>query len=318
MADRSRRLEPNAAMKHLEPVVKKNISYSILFLRDDSSVVRFRLKPYWIKFLAVVFILFSGTSGAAGYAAHYYWKRYNILKYENSGLEVKLEEGNRKLAAYTGVAMLNDSITLPRSSMVGVSVLASSGKVDGAQNAADGQSEPGSGNGDTSVQIDGNAPQATTAPQMPETGQPGALESVAYGDSGTVNGESPIPLQPEQTNPPAGTAGKEHPALISEVLLRSEGGKSFTLAFDLSNRDQQLTLNGRVEVAIITKSGPRHEITQVNRNALRFIINRYKRVNTHFVLPGDIQPEDIAKLLLTVAAEDQPAITYTFPFLSPS
>ena len=307
-------------MKHLEPVVKKNTSYSILFLRDDSSVVRFRLKPFWINFLTVVFFLFSGASGAAGYAAHYYWKRYNVLKHENRTIEARYEESARKLAAYTGVEMLKESTALPRSSMAGVSALTANGNANGAH----GQNGNGQATGSGPPTAPHAAPSAASAGQSgasqgQETGKTQAVAEPAPGNStGAAAGVSQGFPSQEQTGSPSGTADSEHPALVSEVVVRPDGSKNFSLAFDLSNRDQQLTLNGRVELAVGTKSGARHEITQVNRNALRFIINRYKRVNTSFTLPTDLKPEDITELLLTVTAEDQPDVTYSFPIPSPS
>ena len=303
-------------MKHLEPVVtKKSTSYSILFLRDDSKVVRFRLRPFWIKFLALLFLVFSGASGAAGYAAHYYWKRYTAVKFENNALEARLGESSRKLAVYSGVEVIKESSSLPRSTMAGVTSIASggtNGKAGGDQDTPPDQPRNGSagGNGQagngTSPPADASAASGQGTPaQQPQaaSGSPGGEAVTETGSSGQ-NGDTP-----DQT---------EHPALISEVQVRSSGNKSFKLGFDLSNRDQQLTLNGRVLVAIATKSGDRHEITQINRDHLRFIINRYKRVNTSFSLPENIQAEDVARLFLTVTLEDQPSVTYTFTVPTPS
>ncbi|MCC8193561.1 MAG: hypothetical protein LIP28_02815 [Deltaproteobacteria bacterium] len=312
-------------MKHLEPVVKKSASYSILFLRDDSKVVSFRLKPFWIKFLAVIFVVFSGASGAAGYAAHYYWIKYQTLQHERAELAEKLGENRRQLGRFAGVERIKES-TLPRSSMVGVPSIASGVEgTNGKPNAVteNGPSTP-PGSDDAQAPAEGGEARPDTAdppsgagePVVPETPPAGTLPS----DNPPPRAVEPAPSANGADPPPASTgaagSGKEigeHPALISEVQIRPAGVKTFRLGFDLSNRDQQLTLNGRVHVAIGTKSGERVDITQISRDSLRFIINRYKRVNTEFVLPGDIRAEDVTSLYLTVTAEDQSNVTYTFP-----
>lgn len=288
-------------MKRHEPVVKKkSASYSILFLRDDSKVVRFRLKPAWIKFLVLIFVLFSGASGAAGYSAHYYWKRYTSLKLEHNGLETRLGESSRKLAAYSGVELIKETSSLPRSTMAGVSSMTASG----------GNGKPG---GEDDVAPGNPETQNGSAAGGVNTAEPPAVSSGPASGNGTgaASGQ-PANAAPDQAGVD-GAEGEEHPALISEVQVRSAGNKSFKLAFDLSNRAQQLTLNGRVSVAIATKGGESHEITQISRDSLRFIINKYKRVNTSFVLPADLPADDVDRLLLTVTAEDQPSVTYTFP-----
>lgn len=294
-------------MKRHEPVVKKkSASYSILFLRDDSKVVRFRLSPAWMKVLVLVFVIFSGVSGAAGYSAHYYWKRYTSLKLEHSGLETRLGESSRKLAAYSGVELIKEASNLPRSTMAGVSSMAASGgngKPGGEGDAASPPPETQNGSADGQTQgAPAETPAVSSGPASGNgTGAATAQRADAVADKANVDGAE----------------DEEHPALISEVQIRSAGNKSFKLAFDLSNRAQQLTLNGRVNIVIATKDGKSHEITQINRDSLRFIINKYKRVNTNFVLPGDIQSDDVDRLLLTVTAEDQPSVTYAFPVPTP-
>jgi cytoskeletal protein RodZ len=293
-------------MKHFEPVVKKNASYSILFLKDDSKVVRFRLKPFWIKILALVFFVFSGASGTAGYAAHYYWKKYQTAQLERAELVEKLGENRRQLGRFVSMEKIKES-TMPRSTMAGVAAMAGQdGPSDtGAENPQNGGATASQG-------------QPTATPGTAEAGAaqtaapPGEGTTVSPQTAGPTDAATPSASGPQATDPPA-TGVKEHPALVSEVQIRPSGNKTFRLVFDLSNRDQQVRLNGRITVAVSTKSGDRQEITQINRDSLRFIINNYKRVSTEFVLPGDVKTEDITRLHLTVVAEDQPSITYSFP-----
>ena len=300
-------------MKHLEPVVKKSSSYSILFLRDDSKVVSFRLKPFWIKFLAIAFFIFSAASGTAGYAAHYYWKKYHNLQRERTELTAKLGENRRQLGRFAGVERIKEA-TLPRSSMVGVPSITT---------APEGNN--GKTNG-TATPPQNGAPEA--APGTPKPADPPAAPPEPAPDAPKPEAPSP----PQAATPPPGTDDAPpgypaentsgapetgHPGTISEVQLRPAGNKTFKLSFGLNNRDQQLTLNGRVLVAVRAAPGEQQEITQVSRDSLRFIINRYKKVTTEFVLPADLKTEDVTDLYLTIVSDGQPSVTYTFPVPTP-
>lgn len=304
-------------MKHLEPVVKTKSSFSILLLRDDHSVVRFRLKPLWFKVFVVLFALFSVSSGAAGYAAHYYWKKYTTLQQERSVMAEKLGENRRKLDEFAGMERIE--AVLPRSAMSSVGVAAVSG------NAHQEQGENASAkNQDGAAKPEPPQPQAATIkpepPQekttaAPESAQP-AVEPPGVSES-TVREKAvfAFPAGSAQAGhaPPGSGDGKEHPVLIDDVLLRQTGAKRYALSFGLSNRDKQLRLNGRVYVSIADKDGKMYEVSQVNRDALRFMINNYKKVSTVFSLPAGLADENASRLVLTVAAEDIPDIAYSFP-----
>ena len=299
-------------MKHLEPVVKKHSSFSILLLRNDSKVVSFRLNSFWIKFLIIFFALFSSASGVAGYAAHYYWKKYNALQLERSELAEKLGENRRQLGRFAGIEKIKES-SLPRSTMTGV--ITNGEPPADAVNGNSGAPQP---NGAAAgVQQPGNGKPADA---MSQRSQQNAINTAAGpvtapgGDAAQNSASAPSQNAVEQ--PPSETAqadAKNHPAFVDEVQIRSAGAKNYRLSFDLSNKDQQITLNGRVSLSISTRSGARHDITQVNRDTLRFLINRYKKVTTAFTLPNDVSIEDARTLNITVTAENVPVVTYSFP-----
>lgn len=331
-------------MKHPNPILKKNTSFSILLLRDDSGVVKFRLNSFWVKLLMVFFFCFSAASGAAGYAAHYYWKKYHSLQRERTELAAKLGENRRQLGRFAGIEKIKE-FSLPRSVMSGVAV--ASGPEHSPQESAGSVS---SRNGHT-LPASAEAPQPdsrTTAPQAPA---PLPAPPVASGSGQATQGPSEAAATPEQPatsgRPTAGelttasgpgsssrgnnviftdsngqtvqsAEGKEHPAAVDDVQIKSSGGSRYKLAFDLSNRDHQFTLNGRVHLHVSTKTDSKIEITQINKDSLRFLINRYKKVNTTFTLPPEIQPDDVTTVHLTVTAEKVPDITFDFPFLPQS
>lgn len=319
-------------MKHLEPKVKNKSSFSILFLRDDSSVVRFRIKPFWVKFFVVFLALFSISSGMAGYAAHYYWKKYNTLRLEQSKLTATLDKNRRKLDELVGMERVEAA--LPRSSMSSVSVAAVNGNGNGSKPQA--ATNTGGENRSESSATGQAAPQTSqprieapgaNAAQQPANTQPSPSPSTADGGAQTAAMPSSVPpgngaaaqtpsspaAQPDPQVAADPPEKKEHPALIDEVQVRLSGAKRYNLSFGLSNRDKQIRLNGRVHVSVSDKSGKRYEITQINRDAMRFVINNYKKVVTAFSLPPELNADDASRLNLTVTAEDTPNITYSFP-----
>lgn len=317
-------------MKHLEPKVKNKSSFSILFLRDDSSVVRFRIKPFWVKFCIVFLALFSISSGVAGYAAHYYWKKYNTLRLEQSRLTATLDKNRRKLDEFAGMERVE--AVLPRSSMSSVSVAAVNGNGNGAKQPAAASSAPSPADSGQSpaqpTQPRVETPRPDTPPQPAGTQQPSPQTPAAGSAQNSTTPATPPASGGVETPPSAGSTPdtgtaaeppekKEHPALIDEVQVRQSGAKRYSLSFGLSNRDKQIRLNGRVLVSVTGKGGKRYEITQVNRDALRFVINNYKKVVTAFSLPLELDPEDASRLNLTVTAEDVPNITYSFPMPVP-
>ena len=313
-------------MKHLEPKVKNKSSFSILFLRDDSSVVRFRVKPFWVKFFVVFLALFSVSSGIAGYAAHYYWKKYNTLRLEQSRLTATLDKNRRKLDEFAGMERVEAA--LPRSSMSSVSVAAVNGNGNGSKPQAttngDGENRPassGTGQQTSAPQPHIESPSGTpsqpaagTQPPPADGGVQNTAPPSAPSGSGPTAQASPAPGTPPD---PAAAADppekKEHPALIDEVQVRQSGVKRYTLSFGLSNRDKQIKLNGRVTMSVTGKDGKRYDITQINRDTMRFVINNYKKVVTAFSLPAELDADDVSRLNLTVTAEDVPNITYSFP-----
>lgn len=300
-------------MKHIEPVSKhKNTSCSILVFRNDTKVVRFRLSPFWIKFLVIFFVLFSGASGAAGYAAHYYWKKYNTLQQVRSELTEKLGENIRQLSEFANIEKIKQR--QPRSSMAGIAPV---GGENGSPAPEESRPEelppevplspaevrttpPSAGEGSRSVPL----AEADTAPRQ---------ESANPAGNVGPNGENPVPGQ------------AEHPAGIDNVRIRHATDKTYKLTYELSNRErgreiereQYLTLNGKVHIAVADKSGERHAVTAVNGDSLRFVIKWGKKVDVTFSLPSSIPTENVELLLLTVEGDDFPAITYPFPMPHP-
>lgn len=281
-------------MKPIDPIVKhkKSASYSILLLRDDSSALRFKLNSFWIKFLVFFFVVFSGVSGASGYAAHYYWKKYNNLQRERDKLQADLTAKKHELSEIAGVKVVSDARRQPRSSMVDLAALGAT--TSDAQNGAE------------------NGGSTTTV----ETGAvlPGNGANSRHPENATT------PTEQNGGNSDAANATIDddgHPVAIDKVHIRAAGGKSYKLSYELSNRerdkDQNQGLVGKIEISVATKSGSQHDIASVSGDPLAFSIKWGKRVDVVFSLPSGVSQQDADKLLLTAKGKNFPVITYPFP-----
>ncbi|MDR3073729.1 MAG: hypothetical protein LBV01_03245 [Deltaproteobacteria bacterium] len=289
-------------------------------LRNDSKVVRFRLNSFWAKFLIGFFIFFSGASGASGYAAHYYWKKYTAIQREQSELTEKLGEKRRELDRFEGIEKIKES--LPRTAMTGVATVAPGPA--SPENAASAGADSG---GATEAPGSGGARPAGTEP-------PAAGSGPAQPSSGTGGAADASPAQPGvQPGTQSGAAGASpdassrayHPAGINNAHIRSLGARNYRLMYELTNqererespREQFLSLSGKVSVAVASATGERREISSINGDSLRFVIKWGKKVDVTFSLPADMDPKNAATLLLTAEPDGLPAVTYSFPMPQP-
>ncbi|GHV52378.1 hypothetical protein FACS1894206_01060 [Deltaproteobacteria bacterium] len=294
-------------------VVKKNPSFSILLLRNDSNVVRFRFNSFWAKFFVVFFLFFSGAGGSAGYFAYYYWNKYNALHQEHSELEEKLRANNRNLDVIAGIEKLKETSAFPRTTMTGVATV-------GAKPAQANSDAAGKGDG-VSAAEEGSDRSAGQTSRPSVTGAPGgagaaAPENADDDTAGSAAGGSSTGTQTPSDDAVPGDKISAHPALIEKVVIRPAGSRSYRLSYEMRNqeRDQERPpLSGGVQIAVSAKNGARSDISTISGDSLRFFIKYGKTVAVTFSLPSDLNPKDMDKLLLTVDTDGLPPVTYSFP-----
>ena len=277
------------------PVIKQDSSFSIILLRNERKAVHFKLNSFLVKSFILFFLLFSAASGTAGYAAHYYWKKYTNLQRERSELAAKLGENRRQLGRFAGIELIQE--TQSRTSMSGVGV------------AANGKTSNGPTQGDPArVEM----PQSAVTPAVPVAELP-ATQTLS-----AATAPSPGPEPSRGTSDTTGQGGREedlkpNTAVVADVTLRPSGPQRINLSFDLSNKEPQANLNGRATLTISTKNGEKHEITDVSRSSLRFIISRYKRINATFNLPEGIRADDVETVHITINTANMVPATFSFP-----
>ncbi|UZP67176.1 hypothetical protein N1030_16500 [Desulfovibrio mangrovi] len=67
-----------------------NEKYSVLFMRDDTKVHRFRISPMWLKLLIWLQLILVITASLGFYAGYNYWKQNAALQSERIDLQREL------------------------------------------------------------------------------------------------------------------------------------------------------------------------------------------------------------------------------------
>jgi len=83
--------------------------YSVILMRDDSSVKRFRLRPFWIRFFIALFVVMAITSVAGIYLCVSFFHEKNEAKLANEQKAAMLEEAGRELEKRKNIQQIMDT-----------------------------------------------------------------------------------------------------------------------------------------------------------------------------------------------------------------
>lgn len=83
--------------------------YSVLLMRDDSKVHRFRLSPTWLRFGIYSLILLAFMAAGGGYAGYTFWQQNKKLMSEQQTLQRGILELNMKLERLQNVDKILNS-----------------------------------------------------------------------------------------------------------------------------------------------------------------------------------------------------------------
>lgn len=274
--------------------IKRQHVYSVLFMRDDCGVIRFRLSGFWIKALVFLLALLLIGASLGGWGAYYFWNKHEIVKLELRELETVLSENRRHLERLANLEKILESNDPARihTAMSSVAGPDTHGEANGAARGA------------SSAQ--------RTASGPPEEGD-GDDAAAPEGNGGSGAGQS----RPQQT--PQGRAVvqplKDHTVRLTNVSLRRSGNSRIQIAFDLNNRnDPSQPLSGRVYLSVVDADGNVTDILNADKNDLRFFqIQRYKTVRTTFALPTNVPLSAVREVQVTVETEGNPVYVERLP-----
>lgn len=228
-----------------------NSKYSVLFMRDDRDVTRYRVSPFWLRvFVFTQIFLFLCAAGGI-YMGVRGFKINNDLQGENKGLEQRLVDAEVRLER-----------------------LGNMEKILQSYDPAELQSLLSSAN--------------TEAQQKEEPKETVDLNKVFVRvDSRQVGVEN---LQ----------------AKIAQSKV--------SVSFELNNLQTSTAVIGQGDLTFVTKAGKSVE-AKVKKSDLRFQIQRFKRVQTTFLMPEGMERKDLFGLRLEIKGKGGDVIfAETYPF----
>ncbi|BCS88412.1 hypothetical protein [Pseudodesulfovibrio sediminis] len=224
--------------------------YSVLFMRDDRDVTRYRVSPFWLRvFVFTQVFLFLCAAGGIYMGV----RGFNVnttLQTENKDLEQRLVDAEVRLERLGNMEKILESYDPTE-----LQSLLSAASTEVEQQ-------------DVPVEIDLN-------------------KVFVRVDTRQVGVEN---LQAKLVN------------------------RKFTLSFELNNLQATKPMGGQADLSFVTKEGKAMEIS-ADKNDLSFQIQRFKRIQTSFLLPDGMGKKDFFGLRLEIKGKDGNVIfAETYPF----
>ncbi|MGE4555627.1 MAG: hypothetical protein AB7D07_02285 [Desulfovibrionaceae bacterium] len=273
---------------------------TLLFIRDDSTVRRFRLRPFWLKLAAYLFGCMVVLTAISSYGAYRFWTKYSKLLAVHNQLEIRHHEMQVKLERLANLEKLRQA-----QGMVGKSA-------------------------NQTAEVGGPAPK----PEAKPAAKPVAPHVAKPAPTPQPESKVKAPSPPEQTaGSPAPAASGEpankmtenqlaalYPSLDKELIevnnlaIKTFGDGSLKITFDIKNIDpKDRAISGRVNLALITWQGEKLPL-EINRSNLSFRIQWFKSMQTTFSLPqGETLGGVYALRVSVITKNDETILQETHP-----
>ncbi|HAS88847.1 MAG TPA: hypothetical protein DCS48_06020 [Desulfovibrio sp.] len=86
-----------------------NTKYNVLFMRDDDTVKRYRLSPFWLKVLFWIVFMLAVSAAAGTWAGYTFWAENAQLKQDKIELQKNLNDASVQLERLENVNKILDS-----------------------------------------------------------------------------------------------------------------------------------------------------------------------------------------------------------------
>ena len=215
-----------------------NTKYSVLFMRDDTDVKRYRVSPFWLRMFFYIQILLLLCAGGGLFIGLRAWRSNSQLVTEKKNLAERLASAEIRLEQLGNMEKILHSYDPSEIQML---------------------------------------LQAATSEEKPKSNPSVDLNKVFVRvDTQLVNVEN---LQ----------------AKLNE--------RKIDVTFELNNLQTTNTLSGLGEFYFVKKDGSLVKVP-TNKNDLSFQIQRFKRIQTSFMLPDGVAPNDVFGLRLEIQDKD--------------
>ncbi len=276
--------------------LKRDVTYSVLLMRDDSPVRSLRMQRRTLRILCVFLLLVLGVGVAGSLAAVRYMDRYYSLQQEFKVMQQQFAEARLHLEQLTNVKTLVEQ---------------TEGEVEPARN----------------VEV-GAEPQTleATPSQNGLSANATALQRNASLIVGQSNATSPLPTEPAANGEAALAApeepsfttlpeltGAQMPIRIAGFTWRAQGDNRLRLRYDLSTQSGKQA-SGVMHFYGIRKDGQAVALPLSNKEEARFAISRMKPIEAVVMLPEDTPLSSLAELKVLVKLEDGAEYQWTHRF----
>ena len=276
--------------------LKRDVTYSVLLMRDDSPVRSLRMQRGTLRLLCFFLLVVFGVGVAGSLLAVRYMDRYYSLQQEFKGMQQQFTEARLHLEQLTNVKTLVEQTEV---------------EVEPARNVEVGaepqtlEATPGR-NGLTA-----NA----TALQRNASlivGQNNASSPLPTEGAVGVEPAPPTPEEPSFTSLPELT-GAQMPIRIAGFTWRAQGEKRLRLRFDLSTQSGKQA-SGVMHFYGIRKNGQAVALTLENEEDARFAISRMKPIEALVLLPEGTPLASFTELKVLVELEGGAKYQWTHRF----
>ncbi|MEF2229387.1 MAG: hypothetical protein V3571_00505 [Pseudodesulfovibrio sp.] len=226
-----------------------NSKYSVLFMRDDRDVTRYRVSPFWLKMFifAQVFLLLCAAGGI-------------YMGVRGLKINVNLREANKDLEQ----RLVDAEVRLERLSNM---------------------------------------------EKILQSYDPAELQSLL--SAATTEVERKVEQAEVDLNQVFTRVDRQE---VSVENLQAElEGQKLSVTFELNNLQATKAVVGQADFSFVTKAG-RTVDAKTNKRDLSFQIQRFKRIQTAFLLPDGMERKDLFGLRLVIKGSDGKVIfSETFP-----
>lgn len=314
--------------------IKKRIVYSVLFMRDDSDVLRFRMSSFWLKFFVYSIILLIAVAAGAGFLSYHYWQKTVALESRLMTQEAQLkplQEQMGRLDRLSSFAQAVDSqppgelrpiLQELGSSNATLKSQAENDPASGGMNgglANNGQAHSGKpANGtdavtsqnlaqnsaQSSAQPGGNATGSQTS-VLPEAGADNLAGAGSGNATSGANATTALNSSAASNITSSASASPSIPAVenddlkINNFVTRFSGRNKLRVNFDLNNIDTQRTIAGQVRLRLLDSAGQATAVKPDKDNA-SFRITFSKEFVLNYSLPEGMGAANISGFLLEV------------------
>lgn len=276
--------------------LKRDVTYSVLLMRDDSPVRSLRMQRRTLRFLCFLLLLILGVGVAGSLVAVRYMERYYSLQQEFKVMQQQFTEARLHLEQLTNVKTLVEQ--------------------------TEGDMEPARNN---EVGAEPQTLEATPG-RNGLTANATALQRNASLIVGQGNASAPLPTTEAGTLEPAAMAqeepafaslpeltGSQMPIRIAGFTWRAQGENRLRLRYDLSTQSGKQA-SGVMHFYGIRKNGQAVALTLESEEEARFAISRMKPIEAVVVLPQGSPLASFSELKVLVELEGGAKYQWTHRF----